>query len=138
MWITVAQSSGSWTTKTITVIEELLLVLIILEIFVTVLAYLEGGRLQLEPFIIVGVIAVVRHILSVVVRLAVSMTAAESRAVDRVGRLRRRGVPGPEDHPGRRGHCPITPMQKRLYSAADLTAYALSADAFPKEINLAC
>ncbi|MFD0733041.1 phosphate-starvation-inducible PsiE family protein [Planotetraspora mira] len=80
MWITVAQSSGSWTTKTIIVIEELLLVLIILEIFVTVLAHLEGGRLQLEPFIIVGVIAVVRHILSVVVRLAVSMTAAESRA----------------------------------------------------------
>jgi uncharacterized membrane protein (DUF373 family) len=58
----------------------LLLVLIILEIFVTVLAHLEGGRLQLEPFIIVGVIAVVRHILSVVVRLAVSMTVAESRA----------------------------------------------------------
>ncbi|WP_344941810.1 phosphate-starvation-inducible PsiE family protein [Sphaerisporangium flaviroseum] len=80
MWITVAQSSGPWTTKIVIVIEELLLVLIILEIFVTVLAHLEGGRLELEPFIIVGVIAVVRHILSVVVRLAVSMTAAESRA----------------------------------------------------------
>ena len=32
----------------------------------------------------------------------------------------------------------ITPTQKRLYSAADLTAYALSTDAFPQEINSAC
>jgi uncharacterized membrane protein (DUF373 family) len=51
--------------------EELLLVLTILEIFVTVLTHLLGGRLQLEPFIIVAVIAVVRHILSIVVRLAI-------------------------------------------------------------------
>jgi uncharacterized membrane protein (DUF373 family) len=80
MCVTVAQSSGTWTSKTIIIIEELLLVLIVLEIFITVLTHLEGGRLQLEPFIVVGVIAVVRHILSVVVRLAVSMTAAESRA----------------------------------------------------------
>ncbi|MEV8639458.1 ISAzo13 family transposase [Streptosporangium sp. NPDC051023] len=32
----------------------------------------------------------------------------------------------------------ITPIQKRLYTAADLTAYALSTDAFPSEINSAC
>ncbi|RCG29916.1 hypothetical protein DQ384_17265 [Sphaerisporangium album] len=80
MWVTVLESHGSWTSRTIIVIEELLLVLIVLEIFITVLAHLEGGRLQLEPFIIVGVIAVVRHILSVVVRLTVSLTPDQSRA----------------------------------------------------------
>ncbi|WP_214410409.1 phosphate-starvation-inducible PsiE family protein [Sphaerisporangium fuscum] len=80
MCVNVARSPGPWTGTTVTVIEELLLVLIILEIFVTVLAHLEGGPLRLEPFIIVGVIAVVRHILSVAVRLAAGMSQAESRA----------------------------------------------------------
>jgi uncharacterized membrane protein (DUF373 family) len=69
--VTVARSSVSWPERFVTVIEELLLVLIVLEIFITVMTHLRGGRLQLEPFIVVGVIAVVRHILSLVVRLAV-------------------------------------------------------------------
>ncbi|XVQ85887.1 phosphate-starvation-inducible PsiE family protein [Microbispora siamensis] len=75
----VVRGGVGWTEKVVVVIEDLLLVLIVLEIFATVLTHLEGGRLRLEPFIIVGVIAVVRHIMSVVVRLTVSMTAAESR-----------------------------------------------------------
>jgi hypothetical protein len=33
----------------------------------------------LEPFIIVGIIAIVRHILSVVVRLTIPVTSVESR-----------------------------------------------------------
>ncbi|GAB3143052.1 phosphate-starvation-inducible PsiE family protein [Microbispora hainanensis] len=75
----VVSGSEDWTEKIVVVIEDLLLVLIVLEIFATVLTHLEGGRLRLEPFIIVGIIAVVRHIMSVVVRLTVSMTATESR-----------------------------------------------------------
>lgn len=65
--------------KIIIILEELLLVLIVLEIFVTVQTHLEGGRLQLEPFIIVGIIAIIRHILSVVVRLTIPVNPAESR-----------------------------------------------------------
>jgi uncharacterized membrane protein (DUF373 family) len=70
---------GSWTETFIGVLEEMLLVLIIVEIFITVRAHLHGKRLQLEPFIVVGIIAVVRHILSIVVRLSVPQTPAQSR-----------------------------------------------------------
>ena len=57
----------------------ILLVLTIVEIFVTVLTHLQGGRLQLEAFIIVAIIAVVRHILSIVVRLAIPGAPTPSR-----------------------------------------------------------
>lgn len=70
----IVQSHSSWPEAIIITIEELLLVLIVLEIFVTVLTHLQGGHLLLEPFIIVGIIALVRHILSVVVRHTVTQT----------------------------------------------------------------
>jgi uncharacterized membrane protein (DUF373 family) len=73
------RSEASWPERFVVVLEELLLVLIILEIFVTVLTHLQGGRLQLEPFITVAVIAVVRHILSIVVRLAIPGAPVQSR-----------------------------------------------------------
>ncbi|MEV4248380.1 phosphate-starvation-inducible PsiE family protein [Streptosporangium canum] len=79
MSFTIIRGETSGAEKIIVVIEELLLVLIVLEIFVTVQTHLEGGRLQLEPFIIVGVIAIVRHILSVVVRLSIPVTSADHR-----------------------------------------------------------
>ncbi|MCI2419313.1 phosphate-starvation-inducible PsiE family protein [Saccharopolyspora sp. K220] len=69
--VSVVQSPAPWPEQFIGVIEELLLILIVLEIFVTVVHHLRGGHLQLEPFIVVGVIAIVRHILSIVIRLAV-------------------------------------------------------------------
>ena len=67
--LTVARGHESWAERFVVTLEGLLLILILLELFVTVLAHLEGGRLILEPFIIVGVISVIRHILSIVVRL---------------------------------------------------------------------
>jgi uncharacterized membrane protein (DUF373 family) len=73
------QGSIPWTQRLVKVLEELLLVLIILEVFVTVKAHLEGGRIQLEPFIVVGIIAVVRHILSIVITLSFPETADVSR-----------------------------------------------------------
>lgn len=79
MTFTVFQGGTSGPEKIIIIIEELLLVLIVLEIFVMVQTHLEGGRLQLEPFIIVGVIAIIRHILSVVVRLTIPGYQADSR-----------------------------------------------------------
>src|SRR5438270_2528913 len=45
--VTVARSSVAWPERFVTVIEELLLVLIVLEIFITVMTHLRGGRLQL-------------------------------------------------------------------------------------------
>src|SRR5690606_6919850 len=79
MTLTIVQGGISGAEKIIIILEELLLVLIVLEIFVTVQTHLEGGRLQLEPFIIVGIIAIIRHILSVVVRLTIPVHPAESR-----------------------------------------------------------
>ncbi|MCW2889602.1 MAG: phosphate-starvation-inducible rane protein PsiE [Streptosporangiaceae bacterium] len=78
--LTVARSHQSWAERFVITLEGLLLILIVLEIFVTVLTHLEGGRLMLEPFLIVGVIAVIRHILSIVVRLTLpGGQPAESR-----------------------------------------------------------
>ncbi|HSV68012.1 MAG TPA: hypothetical protein VLJ59_19235 [Mycobacteriales bacterium] len=42
-------------------------------------AHLEGEHFQLEPFIVVGIIADVRHILSIVVSLALPETATVNR-----------------------------------------------------------
>jgi uncharacterized membrane protein (DUF373 family) len=46
-------------------VNGVLFVVIILEIFRTVLSHLEGGGFQLVPFLVIGVISAVRHILLV-------------------------------------------------------------------------
>jgi len=46
-------------------VSGVLFVVIVLEIFRTVVAHLEGGGFQLMPFLIIGVISAVRHILLV-------------------------------------------------------------------------
>lgn len=46
-------------------VNGVLFVVIVLEIFRTVLAHLEGGGFQLVPFLVIGVISAVRHILLV-------------------------------------------------------------------------
>ncbi|WP_433354710.1 phosphate-starvation-inducible PsiE family protein [Microtetraspora malaysiensis] len=79
MFVTAISASASWADTVSVILEELLLVLIVVEIFVTVQMHLKGRHLQVDPFIIVGIIAVVRHVLSVVVRLKVTMTAQQSR-----------------------------------------------------------
>jgi len=48
-----------------TAVNGVLFVVIVLEIFRTLLAHLEGGGFQLRPFLIIGIISVVRHILLV-------------------------------------------------------------------------
>jgi uncharacterized membrane protein (DUF373 family) len=75
----IVTSREPWTERLIGSLETLLLILIIVEIFLTVLNHLRGGGIQLEFFVVIGIIALVRHILSIVVRLAVPVTSAESR-----------------------------------------------------------
>jgi len=59
-------SSGSTFAQTVTAgVNGVLFVVIVLEIFRTVLAHLEGGGFQLRPFLIIGIISAVRHILLV-------------------------------------------------------------------------
>jgi uncharacterized membrane protein (DUF373 family) len=69
----------SWTERLVISVEGILLFLIVMEIFITVLTHAGGGRIQLEFFIVIGVIALVRHVLSVVVRLTIPASAAASR-----------------------------------------------------------
>lgn len=72
--VTTFTSREPWLERLIDGLEALLLFLIIMEIFVTVLHHLRGGGIQIEFFIVIGIIALVRHILSIVVRLAVPET----------------------------------------------------------------
>jgi uncharacterized membrane protein (DUF373 family) len=46
-------------------VNGVLLVVIVLEIYRTVVAHLEGGGFQLLPFLVIGIISAVRHILLV-------------------------------------------------------------------------
>jgi uncharacterized membrane protein (DUF373 family) len=70
---------ASWTGRLITSVEGILLFLIIMEIFVTILTHAHGGRIQLEFFIVIGIIALVRHILSVVIRLTLPTSPIAAR-----------------------------------------------------------
>jgi uncharacterized membrane protein (DUF373 family) len=53
-------------------INEILFVLIIMEIFVTVLTYLREHRVTFQPFLVVGIIASVRKILTIEAHLSVA------------------------------------------------------------------
>jgi uncharacterized membrane protein (DUF373 family) len=55
----------SFATAVTTAVNGVLFVVIVLEIFRTLVSHLEGGGFQLRPFLIIGVISAVRHILLV-------------------------------------------------------------------------
>lgn len=64
-WIAYVQSvQQAFLPATITLLNDLLLVIILLELFRTVLGFLQSDRIRLEPFLHVGVIASVRRILT--------------------------------------------------------------------------
>jgi len=63
-WVEFIQTSGqAFLPASITLINNLLLVIILLELFRTVLGFLQSDRIRLEPFLHVGIIASVRRIL---------------------------------------------------------------------------
>lgn len=64
-WVAFIQTSSSdFLLATIAFINGLLLVVILLELFRTVLGFLQDERIRLEPFLHVGIIASVRRILT--------------------------------------------------------------------------
>ncbi len=64
-WIAYAESvQQEFLPATITLLNDLLLVIILLELFRTVLGFLHSERIRLEPFLHVGIIASVRRILT--------------------------------------------------------------------------
>ncbi|HSO95183.1 MAG TPA: phosphate-starvation-inducible PsiE family protein [Acidimicrobiia bacterium] len=62
---TLLNSHSAFAPTVTAAVNGVLFVVIVLEIFRTVLAHLEGGGFQLRPFLIIGIISVVRHILLV-------------------------------------------------------------------------
>ena len=60
-------------------VNGVLFVVIVLEIYRTVVAHLEGGGFQLRPFLVIGVISAVRHILLIG---AQSLSTDTSKAFD--------------------------------------------------------
>ena len=64
-WVAYAQSvQQAFLPATITLLNDLLFVIILLELFRTVLGFLQSDRIRLEPFLHVGIIASVRRILT--------------------------------------------------------------------------
>ncbi|WNM58844.1 phosphate-starvation-inducible PsiE family protein [Candidatus Nitrospira allomarina] len=64
-WVAYAQSiQTAFLPATITLLNDLLFVIILLELFRTVLGFLQNDRIRLEPFLHVGIIASVRRILT--------------------------------------------------------------------------
>jgi uncharacterized membrane protein (DUF373 family) len=53
-------------------INGVLFVIIVMEILRTVLAHFEGGGFQLKPFLVIGIISAVRHILTVGAQLSLA------------------------------------------------------------------
>jgi len=64
-WFAYAQTvQNEFLPATITLLNDLLFVIILLELFRTVLGFLQSDRIRLEPFLHVGIIASVRRILT--------------------------------------------------------------------------
>jgi uncharacterized membrane protein (DUF373 family) len=64
-WVAYVQSvNEAFLPATITLLNDLLFVIILLELFRTVLGFLQSDRIRLEPFLHVGIIASVRRILT--------------------------------------------------------------------------
>jgi uncharacterized membrane protein (DUF373 family) len=76
------RANGSFSARVITMFDGLLLVVILLEVYTTVRVHLAGGGFQLEPFLVVGGIAMVRHMLAIAAKIVgTGETLAQSRAL---------------------------------------------------------
>lgn len=65
-----ATNSGQFALRITDAINGVLFVVIILELLETVMSHFEGGGFQLQPFLVIGIISAVRHILTVGARLS--------------------------------------------------------------------
>jgi len=78
-------SSGAFATIVTNAVNGVLFVVIVLEIFRTLLAHLEGGGFQLRPFLIIGIISAVRQILLVGAQSLSEQTTAFNHTVIELG-----------------------------------------------------
>jgi uncharacterized membrane protein (DUF373 family) len=64
-----------------TAVNNVLFAIIVIEVMRTVVAHFEKGGLQLQPFLIIGIISAVREILTVGARLSLQGAAHETTTV---------------------------------------------------------
>jgi uncharacterized membrane protein (DUF373 family) len=69
--VQMARRSADYATRTTDAINGILLVIIITEILSTVIAHFNEEGFQLKPFLIIGIISAVRHILTIGAQLSV-------------------------------------------------------------------
>jgi uncharacterized membrane protein (DUF373 family) len=63
------RSGPVFSTRVTEAVNDVLFVIIVLELLRTVMAHFETDELQLQPFLIIGIISAVRHILTIGARL---------------------------------------------------------------------
>jgi uncharacterized membrane protein (DUF373 family) len=76
------QSGSTFSARVIDGIDGVLFVVIMIELMQTVLAHFEHTGFQLKPFLIIGIISAVRHILTIGARLTLtnaSLSGSEFR-----------------------------------------------------------
>jgi uncharacterized membrane protein (DUF373 family) len=79
--VDLVQSGSSLSARVIDGIDGVLFVVIMIELMQTVLAHFEHTGFQLKPFLIIGIISAVRHILTIGARLTLAgnVTGSEFR-----------------------------------------------------------
>jgi uncharacterized membrane protein (DUF373 family) len=72
------ENRGAFSIQVTQGINDLLFVVIVMELLRTVVAHLETDDFQLRPFLIIGIISAVRHILTVGARLTLAGDVSET------------------------------------------------------------
>ena len=71
-------SDGPFARRTTTLVNSVLFVIIVMELLRTVMAHFDDAGLQLKPFLIIGTISAVRHILTVGAKTSLAANTAAS------------------------------------------------------------
>jgi uncharacterized membrane protein (DUF373 family) len=69
-----ATNEGNFFTAATTAVNGVLFAIIVLEVMRTVIAHFDRGGLQLQPFLIIGIVSAVRGILAVGARVSLQTT----------------------------------------------------------------
>jgi uncharacterized membrane protein (DUF373 family) len=70
--VAVVEGGSSFSARVISGIDGILFVIIVIELMQTVLAHFEHTGFQLKPFLIIGIISAVRHILTIGAKLTLA------------------------------------------------------------------
>jgi len=76
------EAEGEFAELVTNVINSILFVIIVMEILRTVVAHFDDAGLQLKPFLIIGIISAVRHILTVGAQASLGAAESEHAAED--------------------------------------------------------